>query len=201
MKVENATPFLLRGDLAQGEIIPRIWLTGTLGRPVPLGRITLKDVLAFLPSATFTIPDGRIDFFPDAPWVPVLDVRGVAQMPGYEVRACAFGSLNARKLMLRSEPPLPQEALVRFLTTGIAPEAATGLGAGTAPSGSPPQRAYLRPFDRPGTDPGCLQIRPIPTETPGQPATPRQKFLLWDNAESDGFQIGNNGASFLWQFE
>jgi len=120
VKISNETPFLIRGNISQGEIIPSVTLAGTLGRPVPVGRITLKDVQAVLPFATMTIPDGRIDFLPDAPWVPLLDVRGRAQTPGYEVHAYAFGPMNQNKLILRSEPPLPQESLVLLLTTGIA---------------------------------------------------------------------------------
>ena len=194
VKVENETPFLLGGDLARGEIIPDIWLTGTLGRPVPIGRITLKDVLAFLPSATLMIPDGRIDFFPDAPWVPVLDVLGTAKLPDCAVQAYAFGPLNARKLILRSEPPLAKEPLQLLLASGISMQ--------PAPGGEMPlQGVYLRPFTSPGADPGCLQVRAVPTETLGKPANPHARLLLWDNSESNGFQIHNSAASYLWRFE
>ena len=200
VKVENETPFLLRGNLAQGKIIPDIWLTGTLGQPVPSGRITLKDVRAFMPAATFTIPDGRIDFFPNAPWVPFLDVRGTAKLPGYEVQAYAFGPLNARKLILRSEPPIAQEPLQLLLATGIAPNP-PGAGLETEPGGLPLLRAYLQPFDIPGADPNCLQVRAVPTEMLRRPASLHTKILLWDNNDHEGFQTHNTAPSYLWRFE
>ena len=76
---------------------------------------------------------------------------------------------------------------------------AAGLEA--EPGGSLLPRAYLLPFDRPGAEPGCLQVRAVPTETLGRPANLQPKFLLWDNSETDSFQIRNTAASYLWRFE
>jgi len=73
-----------------------------------------------------------VDFFPDDPWVPVLDVRGVAATSSGEVHAHAFGPLNQRKLILRSDPPLPQESLVLLLATGALPPATPGAAAAGA---------------------------------------------------------------------
>lgn len=116
LKIENQTPFLAQGGIAPGKIVPEISLRGTLGQPVPVGRITLEDVEATLPVAAINIPEGCVDFLPDSPWIPLLDVRGTASLPGYEIQAYAFGPLNERKLILRSDPPLSQQALVALLT-------------------------------------------------------------------------------------
>lgn len=126
INIANETPFLIRGSIADGTIVPDVNLSGPLARPLPTGRISLRDVEAFLPSATMTIRDGRMDFFPDSPWVPILDVRGVARLPEHDVQAFAFGPLSERKLILRSEPPLPQESLVLLLDTGTAGASQTG---------------------------------------------------------------------------
>jgi len=126
INIANETPFLIRGSMSEGTIIPAVNLAGPLARPLPTGRVLLKDVEAFLPSATMTIHDGRMDFFPDSPWIPILDVRGVARLPEHDVQAFAFGPLNERKLILRSEPPLPQESLVLLLDTGTAGPSETG---------------------------------------------------------------------------
>ncbi|MEI6033400.1 MAG: translocation/assembly module TamB domain-containing protein [Verrucomicrobiae bacterium] len=144
VKVENETPFLIHGSIADGEMIPSVLLSGTLGRPIPIGRITLKDVQAILPAAMLAISDGRMDFLPDAPWVPLLDVRGIAILPGREVHAYAFGPMDQKKLILHSEPPLSQESLVHLLAAGIADE---DPGASFA-AGGPSDRFFLRPFAR-----------------------------------------------------
>jgi len=122
IKISNETPFLWSGDPTDGEIIPEITLAGTIGRPMPIGRITLRQIRATLPSASVLIPEGRIDFLPDAPWVPFLDIRGTAQISGYSVLVCAFGPADENKLLVRSEPPLSADELVNLLTTGVSTE-------------------------------------------------------------------------------
>ena len=119
--IENDTPFLFSGNAASGEIIPELRLTGTLGNPIPVGRIELKNARVFLPFTTMTIPNGHLDFVEGNPWMPQLNIRGTAQALDYEVEAYAFGSLDKRQLILRSDPPLPQDSLIQLLTTGMAP--------------------------------------------------------------------------------
>lgn len=120
LKIESLTPFLVQGNIASGEILPNISLRGTVGQPIPVGRITLKNVQALLPVTTLNIPAGSVDFLPDSPWIPLLDVRGTAKIRGFEIQAYAFGPLNEKKLILRAEPPLSQQALIRLLAGGIA---------------------------------------------------------------------------------
>jgi len=211
VKVENETPFLIRGNIAEGQIIPAVSLTGTLGNPVPIGRITLRDVQAFLPFTTLTIPDGRIDFLPDAPWVPMLDVRGSANTPDYQINAYAFGPLDEKKLILRSEPPLPQEALVVLLTTGIA-GSMQGAGFGEAAAGQGGLfllRSFARQFDLPGIDTDALlnrvQVQAIAPRALGERTTMRGRFRLVDEldliSERDGYGFFNAGATYTWRFQ
>lgn len=212
VKVENESPFLIKGNIASGEIIPNVSLKGTVGAPVPVGRITLKDVQAFLPFTTMNIADGRVDFLPDSPWIPLLDVRGTAQTPDYEIHAYAFGPLNENKLILRSEPPLPQEALILLLTTGIASEGRiSGPGFGEAAAGQGALfllRSFARQLDLPGIDTDTflnrLQVQAIPARVLGEQATMRGKFRLFDNldlvTERDGYGFFNAGATYTWQF-
>jgi hypothetical protein len=212
LKIENETPFLIRGNIASGEIIPNVTITGTPDQPVPVGRVTLKDVQAFLPFTTMNIPDGRIDFLPDSPWIPMLDVRGSAQTPDFEVHAFAFGPLNEKKLILRSDPPLPQEALVLLLTTGIASGGRTsGAGFGEAAAGQGALfllRSFARQHDLPGVDTDALmnrlQVQAIPPRSLGERTTMRGKLRLIDNldlvTERDGYGFFNAGASYIWRF-
>lgn len=212
VKVENESPFLIKGNIASGEIIPNISLKGTLGEPVPVGRISLKDVQAFLPFTTMDIPDGRVDFLPDSPWIPLLDVRGTARTPDYEINAYAFGPLNEKKLILRSEPPLPQEAIILLLTTGIASEGRiSGPGLGEAAAGQGALfllRSFARQLDLPGFDTDAflnrLQVQAVPARVLGEQATVRGKFRLFENldlvTERDGYGFFNAGATYTWQF-
>jgi hypothetical protein len=133
LSIGNETPFLFSGNAASGEIIPELKLTGTIGNPIPVGQIELKNARAFLPFTTVSIPEGYIDFVEESPWMPQLDVRGTAHALDYQVQAYALGPLSERRLILRSDPPLPQDALIQLLTTGMAPGVYTGATSGGAP--------------------------------------------------------------------
>lgn len=211
VKVGNETPFLLKGNLADGEIVPELSIGGTLGNPVPTGRISLRGVRAFLPFTTLTIPDGRIDFLPDSPWVPLLDIRGTAPMPDYEVQAYLFGPLNENKLILRSDPPLPQESLALLLTTGIAPGVTGGAGFGEVAVGQGGLlllRQFARGLDVPGLDMedlvSRLSVSAIPAQSPGERTALRGNVRLWDQFElmtgRDGFGFYQAGVTYTWRF-
>ncbi|MFA7234135.1 MAG: translocation/assembly module TamB domain-containing protein [Terrimicrobiaceae bacterium] len=205
LKIENETPFLIQGHIAPGEIIPHVRLEGTLGQPVPVGRVILRDVQAFLPSTTINIPDGRVDFLPDSPWIPLLDVRGTAQTPDFEVQAYAFGPLNERKLILRSEPQLPQESIILLLMTEIAAEdRASGPGFWEPAAG---QGMFLRSFSRPLALPGALsplQIQAMLPRPPGERAPMPGRLRLMDHwdlmTEREEYGFFNVGATYTWRF-
>lgn len=213
LKIENETPFLIQGNIASGEIIPNVTLRGTLGQPVPVGRITLKDVQAFMPFTTMSISEGRVDFLPDSPWIPLLDVRGTAQTSDFEIQAYAFGPLNEKKLILRSEPPLSQEALILLLTTGIVNGGqSSGAGFGEAAAGQGAlflMRSFARQLDIPGVDTDAmmnrLQVQTIPARSLGERATMRGKLRLSDHVdmvtERDAQGFFNLGASYTWRFQ
>ena len=201
LKIENPTPFLIPGKIGSGEIIPNISLRGTLGRPVPVGRLTLKNVQAFLPAGTMEIPEGRVDFLPDSPWIPLLDVRATARIAGVEIQAYAFGPLNEKKLILRSSPPLSQASLVRLLS-GESPAGATAVQDSLFPEFS-----LAGKFDWPGVDAGSvlnrLDVLEISQRPLGERITAPRKFLLADHPdlvpENDGNGLHDSAATYTWQ--
>jgi len=199
VKISNETPFLIRGRIADGEIIPAVTLAGTLSRPVPIGRITLKDVQAFLPFATMTIPDGRMDFLPDAPWVPLLDVRGTAQTGGYKIQAYAFGPFDQNKLILRSEPPLPQESLVLLLITGTAGPAPVFGWAADGRSSLFLTEPFAGQLDFAGLAANCTQASPFL----GAPPAMRVRLQLGNGPvnDRDGYGFFHAGVTYTWRFQ
>jgi hypothetical protein len=206
VSIRNDSPFLFAGNAASGEIIPELQLTGTLGNPIPVGQIELRDARVFLPFTTMTIPDGHLDFVENRPWMPELNLRGTARALDYEVQAYAFGPLNERRLILRSEPPLPQDSLIQLLTTGMAPGvyASMGFGEKPGPGGLAPLRAFGGKLDLQGVGADSavsgLQTGTAPPPYPGARATLRGRFELWRGLslmnEGDGLGLTNDRASF-----
>jgi TamB, inner membrane protein subunit of TAM complex len=211
LKIENQTPFLTRGNIASGEILPNISLRGTAGQPVPVGRITLKDVQVLLPVTALNIPEGSVDFLPDSPWIPLLDVRGTARMRGFEIQAYAFGPLNEKKLILRSEPPLSQRALVRLLAGGVGGgdrEPGPGFGQRASDHALFLPLRFSNRIDWTGAEAGSESLNAssagVPKtlwETAGTPRILQLGEPLDTAPELDDNKIFNSAASYLWRFQ
>ncbi len=211
VSIKNESLFTLAGSPAAGEIVPDLRLTGSVGRPVPVGRIEVKDARAFLPFTTMTIDNGFIDFMESNPWMPRLDIRATAQALDYHVQAFAFGPLNERRLILRSDPPLPQESLIFLLTAGLPPGvyAGAGFGEGAVGQGSLLlQCSFVRQFDPQRVDLDSLvnhlQTSPVPPEFQGGRASLRGRFRLWQGlsllSDGDGLGFENEEATYRLRF-
>jgi hypothetical protein len=135
LKIKNANPFLVEGDLARGSIEPDFHILGTLGDPRPAGEITIRDLVASLPFSQVKIPEGKIFLLQSAPRNPLLDIRGSSEILNYEIQFRIEGPLAEKNLILRSDPPLSREAILKLLLTGIAPGNDQGAGLGEAALG------------------------------------------------------------------
>jgi len=213
VEVNDETPFLMSGNIAQGNIVPDIRIGGSLGNPVPKGTIMLRNIQAFLPFTTMDISEGAIYFTEQQPLMPILDVRGVAEAQGYEVTAYAFGPLSERKMVLRADPPLAQESIVLLLTTGLVPSGnlmGTGFGqAAIGQSGILLLRAIARQFDLQGARMDSvvnrLQLVVVPPDDPRSRAGLRSDFRLGRGfsatAERDGLGFYNAGVTYTYRFQ
>ncbi|MEX1118336.1 MAG: translocation/assembly module TamB domain-containing protein, partial [Terrimicrobiaceae bacterium] len=211
VSIKNTTPFQIIGNIASGEIQPDLVVTGTLGKPWPLGSVLLYGARAFLPFTTMDIREGRIDFVESDPWMPILDVRGFAEALDYDIRLHAFGPLSQGNLTLRSDPPLSQEAIILLLTTGIAPGFHAGAGFGEAAVGQGGMlllRTLLRQFDIQGLDTESLlnrlQVSAVPPKLPGDSAGLRARLQIWRGlsvmTEQDDLGFYNIGATYRFRF-
>jgi hypothetical protein len=211
VSVRNATPFQIVGDVAEGTIEPDLRLLGTLGRPLIQGAVAVNNARAFLPFTTMHIGRGRVDFYASDPWMPYLDVRATAQAMDYDVFLYAYGPLSQKNLVLRSDPPLSQEALILLLTTGFAPGYFSGAGFGEAAAGQGGLlvlRQLLRQFELRGVDTESLldrvQVTNSPPSLPGDRASMRGRMRLWRGlsvmAEQDHSGFYNVGATYRFRF-
>jgi autotransporter translocation and assembly factor TamB len=211
VKIRNESPFLLVGNVAEGEISPQIDIKGTLGNPFAVGTVAINNLQAFLPFTTLTVNEGQINFTEENPFMPELDVRGYAETGGYNVQAYAYGPLSDRKLVLRSDPPLSQEQLLLLLTTGIAPGAMSGAGFGEAAAGQGGLfllRGLARQIEPFGVDlrefVNRLSIAVLPPRDPTQSTSLVSEFRLIDGFSlgtgRDGYGFYNAGFIYTLRF-
>jgi len=211
VSVENKTPFLLVGNVASGSIEPAIRVVGKLGDPRPVGRVTLRDLRAFLPFGTVKIPEGLVNFLEDKPRSPEVDIRGFSQVLEYDIQLLMEGPLEEKNLILRSDPPLSQEQILLLLTAGIAPGTTSGIGMGQAIVGQGSLlvlKALLRNFEPDGVDLDSLLNRitvvTTPAPLPGLRSTLRGEFRVSENAaiysERDGLGFLGGGVTYRIRF-
>lgn len=209
--IRNATPFLVAGNIASGEIVPDLRIIGTLGDPRPTGMVTMRDVRAFLPFSVVTIREGTIRLREDVPRIPVLDIRGESQVLEYDIMILAQGPLDNQTLILRSDPPLPEESIILLLTAGLEPGSASGAGLGEAAIGQGGLlllKAFARSFERDGVDLDSLinrlQVTSAPPLATGLRPTLRAQFRLNDGwsvmSERDAQGFLGGGVTYTIRF-
>jgi hypothetical protein len=116
--VRTEEPFLIRGNLATGDLTANIRVTGTLEKPAPDGVATIKDFRAALPFSTLNIRSGTATFKPATGFDPILEIRGTAEPRPYQLTVYAFGQASNPQLLLTSNPPLPENEIMTLLATG-----------------------------------------------------------------------------------
>jgi hypothetical protein len=132
--VRTEEAFLIRGNLATGEVSANIRVGGTLEKPAPDGVVTIQNFRAALPFSTLVIPSGTLTFKPTTGFDPILEIRGTAEPRPYRVTVYAFGQASNPQLLLTSNPPLPENEIMTLLATGtttsglVDPQAASSRG-------------------------------------------------------------------------
>ena len=116
--VRTAEPFLIRGNLANGDVTGTVRVGGTVGSPAPDGVVTIKDFRASLPFSTLSVGTGTATFTPATGFDPFLEIRGTAEPRPYRVSVYVYGRASDRQLVLTSNPPLPENEIMTLLATG-----------------------------------------------------------------------------------
>ena len=116
--VRTQDPFLIRGNLATGEVNGSIRMGGTLGNPQPDGSLRVTGFRAILPFSTLVVPSGTVSFTPATGFDPILEIRGTAEPRPYRITVYAYGRMSDPQLVLTSNPPLPDNEIMTLLATG-----------------------------------------------------------------------------------
>ena len=126
LAIKTDDPFLVRGNLANGQATVDLRLRGTGLKPLLDGNVTVTNLTASLPFSTLEIDNGNISFTPDQPLNPVIDLRGTSTIRNYLVTVYISGRAHDPKITFSSEPPLAQEQIVSLLATGATTDELAG---------------------------------------------------------------------------
>ncbi len=116
--VRTEAPFLIRGNLATGEVTGSVKVGGTVGAPAPDGAFKLRKFKASLPFSSLEVASGNVIFKPESGFDPILDIRGTAEPRPYQITVYAYGRASDPQLVLTSNPPLPENEIMTLLATG-----------------------------------------------------------------------------------
>jgi hypothetical protein len=64
------------------------------------------------------VQSGSVTLRPDSPTNPYLDLKGISKINSYLVQVYASGTVQNPKLVLTSDPPLPESEIMLLLATG-----------------------------------------------------------------------------------
>jgi autotransporter translocation and assembly factor TamB len=121
VKVDSRNPFIIRNNLLRGELRADLTLKGTGELPVLDGRVFVDTGRLRLPSGSIAIENGLVQFLPDDPDRPVLDMIGRTRMLGYDITMLIEGPYDEPAITLSSVPPLANEELLMLVLTGRPP--------------------------------------------------------------------------------
>ncbi len=116
--VRAEEPFLIRGNLANGDVTGSVRIGGTVGSPAPDGVFTIRNFRASLPFSTLSVPSGTATFTPASGFDPILDIRGTAEPRPYLVTIFVTGRASDPQLFMTSSPPMPENEIMTLLATG-----------------------------------------------------------------------------------
>ncbi|MGA3170834.1 MAG: translocation/assembly module TamB domain-containing protein [Chthoniobacteraceae bacterium] len=118
LKIHTKDPFIIQGNLANGQAIIDLRLGGTGKAPTLDGSVRIENFVASLPFSKLRVTNGFVYFSQDNPFVPQLNIQAVSNMQDYNINVFIYGPVTDPKTVMSSEPPLPQEDIVSLLATG-----------------------------------------------------------------------------------
>ncbi len=134
VKIVTRDPFLVRGNLARIDAVSDLRVGGTLGQPVPTGRVYVADGRLTLPFSKVEVQTGKVMFGELTGFNGELDVQAKATVRQYAITIYVYGRVLSPQHVLTSDPPLSNEDIISLLATGATREELTSGGGAVAAS-------------------------------------------------------------------
>lgn len=117
--IKTRDPVRLMGNVARGNAVADLKLSGLGARPDLTGRVSLQDMWLRLPFSRLNITEGAVTFTKEAPFDPQIDVTGESINGSRIVQVFVQGRALDPKVRLTSSPPLPEGEIASLLATGV----------------------------------------------------------------------------------
>lgn len=131
LRIVTAAPFRVAGNVAQAEALCDLSIGGTLGKPVPTGRIWLPKGRVTLPFSKIDFSEAEVRFDEITGFNGALAMRANSKSGDYRVSIYAQNRLLNPEVVFTCIPPLPREDILTLLASGVTREQLTD-GGGTA---------------------------------------------------------------------
>ncbi len=116
--IKTTEPFIIRSNMANGEVHADLRFGGTGLAPTLEGTASIRKFVASLPFSSLAVDYGYVYFTAGEPFNPVFDIHGTSRLRNYQIHAYIYGTAENPETVFTSEPPLPQEEIVTLLATG-----------------------------------------------------------------------------------
>ena len=128
LRVLSSRTIRIENNLYNGSFSADMTLRGTLEVPLPQGRIYADQGRLTLPLTVIHMENVVLRFPQDRPFLPDIQIRGIARLRNYQLVIFASGILPEIEIDITSTPPLSQSDALVLLTTGFIPADLTGSG-------------------------------------------------------------------------
>jgi translocation and assembly module TamB len=189
LRVALQDNLVVRTSIARFRAGGTLTVAGTTSAPVVFGTVETREGQIVFRRQTFTLTSASARFVDPRRIDPVLDVRGTAQIRGYDVTLHISGRAEDLEIRFASSPPLPEEDVLGLVAFGATREQIGRSGPGLVAG----EVAGLLVQDLFGVQPGQAGVDVLEVETDpevgtrtlrvGKQLTPRTLVIFSQNID------------------
>lgn len=113
-------------NVAKIPVTPDLYVRGTVGNPVLLGRLEATGGQVFFRNNAFRLLSAVVEFADPTRLNPIIDLQAETQVREYTIQMTVSGTLDRLSVSLLSDPPLEEADIIALLTLGRTAEGLTG---------------------------------------------------------------------------
>lgn len=135
VRLHTKDPFLIRSNLLESSVSADLNLTGTLGRPNPIGAVEIQKGEMSLPFSKIDVETGRVVFDQATGFNGALEFKARGKADRYQISIYLYDRVLSPQYVLTSIPPMPSEDIMTLLATGTTRDELTGGDPGSMAAG------------------------------------------------------------------